>query len=247
MTYHFLATFATTKRIIEQLLHDKRTIALMFLAPTLLMTLLWWVFSNNSKLFDAIAPALLGVFPFVIMFLITRITTLRERTGGTLERLMATRISKADIVFGYALAFSIFGIVQSLITTFVSVYVLGMSATGPLWFVVVVAIADTLLGVVLGLLASAFARTEFQAVQFMPAFIFPQLIVCGLFVPLAQLPDALNAVAYWLPLTYAVDALNGVVAHTDVTADMWRDVWAVVAFIAGALCLASLTLRRQSK
>lgn len=244
--YHLKATGATADRILQQLLHDKRTIALMFLAPTILMSLLAWVFSNNDRMFNAIAPALLGVFPFVIMFLITSITTLRERTGGTLERLMTMRISKADIIVGYALAFGVFGIIQSILTSSVAIYWLGMDVSGPQWFVVVVAIADTLLGVALGLLASAFARTEFQAVQFMPAFIFPQLIVCGLFVPLAQLPDVLNAAAYWLPLTYAVDALNGVVVSSDITSDMWRDVWVVACFIVAALALASLTLRRRS-
>lgn len=244
--YHLRATTATAGRILQQLLHDKRTIALMFLAPTVLMSLLAWVFSNNDRMFNSIAPALLGVFPFVIMFLITSITTLRERTGGTLERLMTMRISKVDIIVGYALAFGIFGIVQSIITSSVAIYWLGMDVAGPQWFVIVVAIADTLLGVALGLLASAFARTEFQAVQFMPAFIFPQLIVCGLFVPLAQLPDALNTAAYWLPLTYAVDALNGVVANVDITGDIWRDIWVVCCFIIAALALASLTLRRRS-
>ena len=244
--YHLRATSATAGRILQQLLNDKRTIALMFLAPTVLMSLLAWVFSNNDRIFNSIAPALLGVFPFVIMFLITSITTLRERTGGTLERLMTMRISKADIIVGYALAFGIFGIVQSIITSSVAIYWLGMDVAGPQWFVIVVAIADTLLGVALGLLASAFARTEFQAVQFMPAFIFPQLIVCGLFVPLGQLPDALNTAAYWLPLTYAVDALNGVVANVDITGDMWRDIWVVCCFIIAALALASLTLRRRS-
>jgi len=244
--YHLRATSATAGRILQQLLNDKRTIALMFLAPTVLMSLLAWVFSNNDRMFNSIAPALLGVFPFVIMFLITSITTLRERTGGTLERLMTMRISKADIIVGYALAFGIFGIVQSIITSSVAIYWLGMDVAGPQWFVIVVAIADTLLGVALGLLASAFARTEFQAVQFMPAFIFPQLIVCGLFVPLAQLPDALNTAAYWLPLTYAVDALNGVVTNVDITGDMWRDIWVVCCFIIAALALASLTLRRRS-
>ena len=244
--YHLHATLATSRRIIQQLSHDKRTIALMFLAPTLLMVLLWWVFSSNTKLFNAIAPALLGVFPFVIMFLITSITTLRERTGGTLERLMATRVGRFDIILGYALAFSVFGIVQSLITTAVAVYILDMNVAGPLWFVVVISVLDTILGVALGLLASAFAKTEFQAVQFMPAFIFPQLIVCGLFVPLAQLPDVLHSIAYWLPLTYAVDALNGVVVNDTISSDMWRDTWAVVGFIIIALVLASLTLRRRS-
>lgn len=245
--YHVRATFATTKRIIQQLLHDKRTIALMFLAPTLLMGLLWWVFSDNTKVFDGVAPAMLGVFPFVIMFLITSITTLRERTGGTLERLMTMPVGKGDIIIGYALAFSLFGIIQSLITSSVAIYLLDMNVAGPQWFVVVVAIADTLLGVALGLFTSAFARTEFQAVQFLPALIFPQVIVCGLFVPLDKLPDVLEKIAYCLPLTYAVDALNRVTAQTDIIAEMWRDIAVVVGFIVVALIVASLTLRRRSR
>lgn len=244
--YHVNATLATTKRIIQQLTHDKRTIALMFLAPTLLMSLLWWVFSDNTKLFDTIAPAMLGVFPFVIMFLITSITTLRERTGGTLERLMATRVGKGDIIMGYALAFACFGIVQSLITSLVAIYLLHMDVAGPLWFVVVVACEDTLLGVALGLFTSAFARTEFQAVQFLPALIFPQVIVCGLFVPLDKLPTILESIAYYLPLTYAVDALNRVTEQADIVGEMWRDVIVIAGFIVVALIVASLTLRRRS-
>lgn len=245
--YHLKATVATTKRIIEQLTHDKRTIALMFLAPTLLMSLLWWVFSDNTKAFNTIAPAMLGVFPFVIMFLITSITTLRERTSGTLERLMTMRVGKGDIILGYALAFAIFGVIQSLITSAVAIYLLNMDVAGPLWFVIIVAIADTLLGVALGLFTSAFARTEFQAVQFLPALIFPQVIICGLFVPLANLPDVLEKIAYCLPLTYAVDALNRVTEQTSIVGEMWRDIAVVSAFIVGALLFASLTLRRRSK
>lgn len=245
--YHLRATFATTRRIMQQLLHDKRTIALMFLAPTLLMSLLWWVFSDNTKIFNTVAPAMLGVFPFVIMFLITSITTLRERTGGTLERLLTMRVGKGDIIMGYAIAFAIFGIIQSLITSLVAIYLLGMDVTGPLWFVVVVACADTLLGVALGLFTSAFARTEFQAVQFLPALIFPQVIVCGLFVPLANLPAVLENIAYYLPLTYAVDALNRVTQQSDIIAEMWRDIAVVGGFIVVALVLASLTLRRRTK
>lgn len=245
--YHLGATRATAQRIILQLAHDKRTIALMFIAPTVLMSLLWWVFSANTRAFNMVAPAMLGVFPFVIMFLITSITTLRERTSGTLERLMSMPVGKGDIIGGYALAFSLFGVVQSLITSTVAVYLLGMDVAGPLWFVVVVAIIDTLLGVALGLFTSAFARTEFQAVQFLPALIFPQVIVCGLFVPLDKLPDVLEKVAYCLPLTYAVDALNRVVNSADIVNAMWRDVVVVIAFIIAALLLASLTLRRQSK
>lgn len=246
MMYHVRATTATAKRILEQLAHDKRTIALMFIAPSLLMSLLWWVFSDNTKVFDIVAPAMLGVFPFVIMFLVTSITTLRERTGGTLERLMAMPVAKGDIIVGYALAFSIFGIIQSLITSSVAIYVLGMNVEGPQWFVVVIAMIDTLLGVALGLLTSAFARTEFQAVQFMPALIFPQVIVCGLFVPLDALPDILEKIAYFLPLTYAVDALNRVTQQADIISEMWRDMAVVCVFIVVALMLASFTLKRRT-
>ncbi|MBX3311499.1 MAG: ABC transporter permease [Microbacteriaceae bacterium] len=246
MIYHLRTTFATAKRILQQLAHDHRTIALMLIAPGMLMTILWWVFSEFDEIFNMIAPALLGVFPFTILFLVTSITTLRERTGGTLERLMATPIGKLDVILGYAIAFSLFGILQSVITSVYAILVLGLEVPGSLWFVIFVAVLDTLLGVALGLMVSAFATTEFQAVQFMPVLIFPQILVCGLLVPLSQLPDVLEHIAYYLPLTYAVDALNLATQNSDITAEMWRDVWVVGAFIVGALGLASLTLRRRS-
>jgi ABC-2 type transport system permease protein len=239
-------TIATARRILLQLMHDPRTIVLMIGAPVLLMWLLSWVFSDTKQVFDHIAPALLGVFPFVIMFLVTSITTLRERTSGTMERLMAMPVNKFSIIAGYALAFGIIGAAQSVIVSTFAVYVLAMDTAGPQWFMILVAIADTLMGVALGLLVSAFARTEFQAVQFMPALIFPQFLVCGLLVPLDKLPDLLEKIAYCLPLTYAVDALNGVVNNTTITAEMWRDVEAIIGFSIVALLLASMTLRRRS-
>ncbi len=244
--YHARVTLATAKRILLQLFHDPRTIALMLIAPIMLMSLLYWVFSETPQMFDAIAPALLGVFPFLIMFLITSITTLRERTGGTMERLMATPAGKLDIIIGYAIAFMLFGIVQSIIASTFAIQVLNMHVPGPQWFVVLVAGIDTLLGVALGLFVSAFARTEFQAVQFMPVFILPQVLICGLFVPLSSLPNLLEKIAYWLPLTHAVEALNLATKHSYITNEMWRNVWAICGFIVVALVLASLTLRRRT-
>ncbi len=244
--YHLKLTLATTKRILQQLAHDHRTIALMLVVPSILISLLWWVFSDNERVFNSVGPAMLGVFPFVVMFLVTSITTLRERVSGTLERLMATPVGKLDVVLGYALAFSIFGILQSLLTSSVAIYLLGLDVAGPQWFVVLVALVDTLLGVALGLLVSAFARTEFQAVQFMPALILPQILVCGLLVPLEKLPDLLEAIAYWLPLTYAVDALNRVVTETDLSSEAWWNVAVVGMFVVGSILLGALTLRRQS-
>ena len=244
--YHVRMTLSTTRRILQQLSHDHRTIALMLIAPCILISLLWWVFSENEATFDRVAPAMLGVFPFIVMFLVTSITTLRERVGGTLERLMAMPIGKFDIIIGYALAFAVFGIIQSLLTSSVAIFLLDMDVAGPQWFVVVVAVLDTLLGVALGLFVSAFARTEFQAVQFMPALIFPQVIICGLLLPLSQLPAPLERIAYFLPLTYAIDALNRVAVESSLGAQAWRDVWIVLAFVVAALVIGTVTLRRRT-
>lgn len=244
--HHIRMTLATTRRILQQLSHDHRTIALMLIAPCLLITLLWWSFGDNDRMFDSVAPAMLGVFPFVVMFLVTSITTLRERVTSTLERLMVMPIGKADIIVGYAIAFGIFGIIQSLLTSSVAIFLLGMDVAGPQWFVVVVALVDTLLGVALGLLVSAFARTEFQAIQFMPALIFPQVLVCGLFVPLDKLPTILEKVASVLPLTYAVDALNRVAVESTLSAQAWWDLVVVCGFVVVALMLGAVTLRRHT-
>lgn len=244
--YHLQLSLATAKRILLQISHDHRSVALMLVAPVLLMSLLWWIFSDTKEVFDSIAPALLGVFPFVIMFLITSIATLRERTIGTLERLMVAPIGKFDIISGYALAFTVFGVLQSLITSTFVIYVLDMNVASPQWFVVLIAAMNTILGVALGLLASAFARTEFQAVQFMPIFALPQILICGLLVPVAALPDMLEKIAYLMPLTYAVDSLNLATQHSVITGEMWRNVWVVCGFITGSLALASLTLRRRT-
>lgn len=245
--YHVTATLVTAKRILQQLSHDHRTVALIFLVPCLLLGLLRWLYENNLTVFDQLAPSLLGIFPFTIMFIITSITTLRERTGGTMERLMALPIGKPDLILGYMLAFGLLAVVQAGLASGVLLYGLGLEIDGPEWFLVVMALADALLGTALGLFLSAFAKTEFQAVQFMPAFVFPQLLICGLLVPLNQMPDALEAMAYFLPLTYAIDALQSAIHNTDITSDAWRDLYVVVGFVVTAIVLGALTLRRRTK
>lgn len=245
--YHLRATLATQRRILRQLSHDHRTLGLVFVVPCLLLGLLRWLYSDNLAVFDAIAPALLGIFPFIIMFIITSITTLRERTGGTMERLMASPIGKFDVVMGYMLAFGLLATIQAILASTLLLYGLGLDVAGPHWFLIAVAVADALLGAALGIFVSAFARTEFQAVQFMPAFIFPQVLIGGLLMPLSQMPDILESIAYCLPLTYAIDALGRVVASVDVAADAWRDLWVICGFIGAAIILGSLTLRRRTK
>lgn len=245
--YHFQATFATAGRILQQLLHDHRTVALIFLVPCLLLALLRWLFDENMATFNMIAPALLAIFPFTIMFIITSITTLRERTGGTMERLMAMPIGKLDLVLGYMIAFGTMAIIQATLASLVLLYMLGLEIEGPSWFLILVALADALLGTALGIFVSAFARTEFQAVQFMPALIVPQILIGGLLMPLDKMPELLETIAHYLPLTYAIDALQSVTINVDITDDAVVDVYIVVAFVVGAILLSALTLRRRTK
>jgi len=244
--YHIKATLATARRVLQQLHHDRRTVALIFVVPCVLLWLLRWVFSDNLGTFDHLAPALLGVFPFLIMFIVTSITTLRERTSGTLERLMALPLGKLDFILGYMLAFGLLAVIQAALASAVILYWIGVSVSGPNWFFMLVALANAILGTALGLFVSAFARTEFQAVQFMPVFVLPQLLVCGLLRPIKQMPDTLQTVAHWLPLTYATDALARAATHADITTDAWHDVWVVLFFVVGAVLLGALTLRRRS-
>jgi ABC-2 type transport system permease protein len=245
--YHVRATLATSRRILQQLSHDPRTIALIFVVPCVLLGLLRWLFDENIMVFNSIAPALLGVFPFVVMFLITSITTLRERTGGTMERLMALPIAKFDLILGYMFAFGLLAIFQALLASLLLLYGLGLEVQGPDWFLILMALVDALLGTALGLFVSAYAKSEFQAVQFMPAFVIPQILIGGLLMPLYQMPDLLEKIAYFLPLTYAIDALNLVITHTEITNDAWRDLFVVIGFVVAALLLGVATLRRKSE
>nr|WP_274637104.1 ABC transporter permease [Microbacterium bovistercoris] len=237
---------ATAGRVLRQLGHDPRSIALMLIAPSLLVGLFAWLFSDQDGVFDQFGAPILALFPFIVMFLITSITTLRERRSGTLERLMTTPIGKADIIVGYALAFGLMAMLQAIVTVGFAVGVCGLDVEGPLWQLGLVAVVDALLGTALGLLASAFARTEFQAVQFMPLLVFPQIILGGLFMPRDQMPDVLYAISDWLPLSYAIDTINAVTAG-DEGWDVFGPLLIVVAFLAGCLVLASLTLRRRTR
>jgi ABC transporter DrrB family efflux protein len=240
-------TFATSARVLKQLSHDHRTLGLMFIVPIVLLGLLAWIFSATPKVFDMIGAALLGIFPFVVMFLITSIATLRERSSGTLERLLVMPMGKLDIILGYALSFGLLAVVQGLLASTVAVEWYGLDVAGPEWFLVVVAVINAVLGTTLGLLASAFARTEFQAVQFMPAFILPQFLLCGLLVPVGQLPSVLEFIANLLPLTYAVEAMGQVTRHAAISGEAVADVIVVLGFALAAIVLGAITLRRQTK
>ncbi|MET8952865.1 ABC transporter permease [Streptomyces sp. NPDC004533] len=237
---------ATAARVLRQLRHDPRTIALMLVVPCLMLVLLRYVFDGSPRTFDSIGASLLGIFPLITMFLVTSIATLRERTSGTLERLLAMPLGKADLIAGYGLAFGTLAIIQSALATGLAVWFLGLDVTGSPWLLLLVALLDALLGTALGLFVSAFAASEFQAVQFMPAVIFPQLLLCGLFTPRSDMHPALTALSDVLPMSYAVDGMNEVLRHTDMTATFVRDVLIVAGCALLVLGLGAATLRRRT-
>jgi ABC-2 type transport system permease protein len=238
-------TLATTRRILAQLRHDHRTVGMLVGVPSLLMILLRYVF-DNPLLFDRLGPMLLGVFPFIVMFIVTSVGTLRERTGGTLERLMTTPLGKLDLLLGYALAFGLLALVQVGVATTIAMTWLGLDLAGPVWTLIVVAVLDALLGMALGLFASAFARTEFQAVQFMPAFVLPQVVLGGVFAPRDQMASWLEWISNVLPLSYAVDAMRELTQSTDLTDVLLRDIAIIAGCTLLALVLGAATLRRRS-
>jgi ABC-2 type transport system permease protein len=239
-------TTATATRVLRQLRHDPRTIALMILIPCLMLLLLRYVFDGSPRTFDSIGASLLGIFPLITMFLVTSIATLRERTSGTLERLLAMPLGKGDLIAGYALAFGAVAVVQSVLATGLAVWALGLDVTGSAWLLLLVALLDALLGTALGLFVSAFASSEFQAVQFMPAVIFPQLLLCGLFTPRSEMHPVLEGISNVLPMSYAVDGMNEVLKHTDVTTAFVRDALIVAACALLVLTLGAATLRRRT-
>lgn len=236
-------TLATSRRVLTQLRHDHRTVAMMLLVPCLLLALLWWVY-DGGPVWNQIGPTLLALFPFMIMFLVTSIATLRERTGGTLERLLSMPTGKPDFLFGYALAFSAVAIVQALLAGGLTIGALGLNIAGPVWLLLAVAVLNAVTGVALGLFVSAFASTEFQVVQFMPALIIPQFLLCGLLVPRDDLPAVLNTISDLLPLSYAVDAMSEVQHAVD--PEVWTELLIVAGFAAGLLLLGAATLRRRT-
>lgn len=239
------ATLATARRVARQLRRDPRTMALVFVVPAGLLALLDYLFSEQPGTMDRVGPPLVGLFPLILMFLLTSIAMLRERTTGTLERLMSLPIGRLDLLAGYGIAFAVVAAAQATVTGVVAFGLLGLHTEGPVVAVIALAVANAVLGMALGLFLSAFATSEFQAVQFMPAFVLPQLLVVGLFVPRDRLPGPLEAVSDFLPFTYAYEALVRVAAN-DIGSGLWRDVAVVVACVAGALLAGAGTLRRRT-
>lgn len=239
-------------RILRQLAADHRSVAMILFVPSLIIALMYFMFDDiptrpgMPSPFDNACLVMLGVFPLIVMFLITSITMQRERVSGTLERILTTPLRRLDLLAAYGTAFSLAAAAQASLACVVSFWLLGLDTAGnPAW-VFVIAIINAVLGVGLGLLCSAFARTEFQAVQFMPLIIAPQLLLCGIIVPRDQLPDWLQWISNAMPASYALEALRQVGAHAELTSLAVRDGAIVAGFAVVALGLAAATLRRRT-
>lgn len=228
---------------------------MILVVPSLIISLMYFMFSDigdGSRQPDAPSPfdnaclIMLGVFPLIVMFLITSITMQRERVSGTLERILTTPLRRLDLLAAYGTAFSIAAAAQATLACVVSFWLLGLDTAGNPALVFAIAIINAVLGVGLGLLCSAFARTEFQAVQFTPVVIAPQLLLCGIVVPREVMPDWLQWISNAMPASYALEALREVGANPDLTATAARDIAVVIGFAVVAMALAAATLRRRT-
>jgi ABC-2 type transport system permease protein len=237
---------ATVVRVLRQLRNDPRTVALLLGVPAALMTILRFVYDHERSAFQQAGPALMVLFPLITMFLVSSVALLRERTSGTLERLMTTPLGRLSLIGGYGLAFTLLATVQAGVVTALSLGALGLSFAGDTALVVILAAAVALLGLGLGLLASAFARTEFQVVQFFPAIVLPQLLLCGLLVPRERMGSVLHSISDVLPMSYAVDGIRHLSVEPGAGGAAVGDMAIVLAFAVGAILLGALTLRRRT-
>lgn len=238
-------SLAIALRIVRQVRRDHRSLALIIVAPVVVMSLVGFSFFERREILDNVAPALLAVFAFFFVFILTGVSFLRERAQGTLERLLTTPVSRADILLGYLLGFLLFATVQTLVILLFTVWILQVEYRGDLWQVMVLLLTVTVVGVNLGIFISTFARNEFQVVQFIPLVLAPQIFLSGLILPVEELPGLFQAASSVLPLTYAVEGLREIMLRGGGLGDVVRELAVLLAFAVGLLVLASATVRRR--
>ena len=246
--------FAISSRLIRQLIRDRRTIALIVIVPIVVMSLITYAMPSGTGVLDRYAPALIVTMSLFFTFLLTGISFLRERSQGTLERLMASPVSRLDMVLGYIFGFFIFALAQVLIILLFTIYALNINYAGGLWQIFIFLILIIIMAVCLGIFASAFAKNEFQMVQFIPLIIVPQIFLCGVVFPTNQMNTALQWIEKFLPLTYGVDGMRQIMLPEDILSifketgqiqfGLGTDIGILIAFVIVMSILAAVGLRR---
>ena len=237
-------TIAIANRIILQMVHDRRSLALLFIAPLVVMSLVGFTFTDQREVLDRVAPALLAVFALFFTFIFTGVSFLRERSQGTLERLMTTPVGRWDILLGYLFGFLIFATIQTVVVLVFTVTALQINYQGDLWQIFALLTILTVVSVSLGVFISTFANNEFQVIQFIPMVFVPQVFLSGIFLPIHEMPGYLEVIARFLPLTYAVEALQDIMLRGESLGGVVPEMGVLVGFAAALLALAAITVKR---
>ena len=230
-------------RLMRQLLRDRRTLGLIVVVPLVIMSLIGLSFPYEGIL-NNIAPALLTTMALFFSFLLTGISFLRERSQGTMERLMVSPVSRLDVVIGYLFGFFLFALTQTLIIVLFTIYAFGIEFQGDLWQILVFQVFVITGAVTLGIFTSTFARNEFQMVQFIPLIIVPQIFLSGVLWPVEQMPDYLQWLSAVMPLRYAIDGLNDIMLQGKNLLDVGFELAMLAGFAVVTSILAAITLRR---
>jgi ABC-2 type transport system permease protein len=199
----------------------------------------------GQSMLSWVAPGMLAVMAMFFGFLLTGVSFLRERSQGTLERLMASPVSRWDLALGYLLGFLVFATIQAVIVLLFIIYALDIQYRGALWQIFVMQFIVTIGAVNLGIFVSTYARNEFQVVQFIPLLILPQVFLSGILWPVEQMPNYLQWVANFMPLTYAVGGLREIMLNGDTLGGIPKELGVLLAFTAAMSVGAAFTLRRR--
>jgi len=238
-------TLAITTRIILQMIRDHRSVVLIFVAPTVVMCLVGFTFSDQEDTLNRLAPGLIATFTLIFTFMLTGVSFLSERAHGTLDRLLMTPVGRGDILVGYLLGFAPFAIAQATVVLLVTAFGLQVHYQGELWQAAILLLVLIVVAVNLGIFISTFARSEFQVIQFIPLILAPQIFLSGIILPTDQMPTYFQAVAKILPLRYAVDGLQKIMLEGQSLGDVITELTILGGIALALLILAGYTVRHQ--
>lgn len=228
------------RRLLLGLRGDRRTLGLVLVVPAFIVFLFGEVFPRP----EPVAPILLAVFVFFLTYLLTAVGFLRERTAGTLERVLASPISRSGLVLGYVVGFGLLAAVQSAVLLAASVSFLGVEFANGIWLFFLLELLGALTALGIGVLLSLFAENEFQAIQFIPLVITPQVVLGGTFLPVEDLPTFLELPARAMPVTYLIEGMEYVVRDSGTVRDAWLAMGVLVLFTVLAILAATVAVDR---